>query len=179
MTTNDNTRQSPVLRASLERSSAPGYAHLWQSTGKTATSRIRYSFAMNALGAAGAGNVGQVNGLSMAKGADRWNVYVHVTVDGIFLAEQSFPQGGGGAFSQTRIPSVLQGSGWHSLVVEVLMGSPTKLRVTADGLEAFTKSTTVDLPSSGVVSVGAGITYSGENHPESDVLIDDCVLSIE
>ncbi|MBS2015976.1 MAG: hypothetical protein JST00_24045 [Deltaproteobacteria bacterium] len=177
----DATRKSRVLRATLSGASASGRAALERATGKTATSRVRYAFRLNATGNVAEASGAQVNRIGIEKGSDFWNVYVYVSQQGIALAEQSFPNGNGGAgtFDQTPIPGLEQGGGWRSVEIVIAFGAPAQLSVSIDGAIVLTKGSATAIPAGGSVRAIAGIHYAGENHPKAEVLVDDCVLTVQ
>jgi len=176
-TTTDARRGQRSLRVLAPASSEPSSAFWGIDYGKTATKRIEYRFALRVLGKASAGTLGQVNNFSIKKGADNWNVYVHVQDYGVFLAEQSFPNGAAGKYEQYPIPEIVQGGEWSDVVIEVTIGSPSRLRVTVGGKTSVDVASTTGIPS-GAVGAVAGIGYQG-GHPRSEVFIDDAVLIVE
>lgn len=176
-TTMDARRGQRAFRAFTPASSDIGNAFYGIDYGKVATKRIEYRFALRVLGAASAGTLGQVQNFSIKKGADNWNVYVHVQDYGVYLAEQSFPNGTAAKYEQYPIPEILQGGPWRDVVVEVTIGSPSRLRVTVDGKQSVDHESTTGIPS-GAVGAVTGIGYQG-GHPRSEVLVDDVVLIVE
>lgn len=177
-TTDDVRRGTRSLRAVTTGSDDFGSAFYTLDDAKVATKRVEYRFSLRVLGSAANGTLGQVNTVSIKKGSDYWRMYVHVQDYGVYLAEQFFPSGASGKYSQHKLPEIVQGGAWVDVVVEITIGAPSKLRVTVGGKESFVSDSETGI-SSGVVSALAGIGFQGKPHPRGEVLVDDAVLIVE
>lgn len=177
-TTDDARRGARSLRALTTSTDDFGSAFYTLDEVKVATKRVEYRFSLRVLGSAANGTLGQVNTISVKKGSDFWRMYVHVQDYGVYLAEQFFPNGASGQYSQHKIPEIVQGGPWVDVVVQITIGAPSKLRVTVGGKESFASDSETGIPS-GVVSALAGIGFQGKPHPRGEVFVDDAVLIVE